>query len=76
MPEDERQTHRRRDGEVLTIIGSFFAILAVLVLIGTIFQGHREGMVVGIGAGLLLLLIGLGAASLGRRWLRSPDQQG
>jgi len=76
MPDDQKQTHRRRDAEVLTIIGSFLSILAVLVLIGTIFQGRGEGMVVGIGAGLLLLLIGLGAASLGLRWLRNPDQQG
>lgn len=76
MPDDQKQTHRRRDAEVLTIIGSFLSILAVLVLIGTIFQGRGEGMVVGIGAGVLLLLIGLGTASLGLRWLRNPDQQG
>ena len=67
--EETRQSHRRRDAEAITIIGAFFAVLALLVLIGVLV--HRsEGMAVGVCAGSLLLLIGLGSVWTGMRWRR------
>jgi hypothetical protein len=72
MPDDQQHVHRRRDAEALTIIGCFFVLLAGLVLIGVIV--HRdEGMAVGIGAGVLLMLIGAAAVYVGARLRRKPE---
>lgn len=71
-PATTRGEHRRRDAEALTIIGAFFALLAVLVLVGVIWHDRGPGLPVGIGAGLLLLLVGVGAVAIGRRLRRVP----
>ncbi len=76
MSDDQQQMHRRRDAETLKIIGGFFAILAVLVLIGVIWHDSGEGLAVGIGAGVILLLIGLVSVRIGMHLGRGPKQQG
>lgn len=73
MPDDQQQSHRRRDAEALTIIGAFFAVLAVMVLIGVVWFDRGDSLAVGAGAGLLLLVIGLGGVYVGRRLKRSLD---
>ncbi len=72
MPDadETRQAHRKRDAEVLTIIGGFFALLALLVLIGVVWHDRGRGLAVGLGAGILLLAIGLGAIAIGLRFRR------
>lgn len=73
MSDDPQHTHRQRDAEALTIIGAFFAILAALVLIGVIMHHEGGDAAVGIGAGIILLVIGLGSVSIGRRLRRGPS---
>jgi len=70
MPEDRRDQHTRRDGESLIIMGSFFAVLALLVLVGTFFEAQEMAMAVSLVAGGLLLLIGIGAVLFGLRLRR------
>ncbi len=61
-------SHRRRDSEALTIIGGFFMLLAVLVLIGVVLEHeHQMGLIVGAIAGVLLLIIGGLTVYIGRR---------
>ena len=67
MPDNNHEQHRERDAASLTIIGGFFAILSVFVLIGTFFEDSYEGRVVNVAAGLILLLVGLGMLAFGRR---------
>ena len=67
MPDDRRQEHTRRDSESLVIIGSFFSLLAILVLIGTAWEEKGVGMGVAIAAGAILLLVGLAAVFIGLR---------
>ena len=70
MPDKTQQAHRKRDAEALTIIGFFFAVLAVLVLIGVVWHDRGRGLAVGIGAGVLLLTVGIGAVAIGVRLRR------
>lgn len=70
VEELERVRNRERDGSSLAIIGTFFAVFATLVLIGTFWEDRDHGMVVNIGAGLVLLGIGVAMLFYGLR-LRS-----
>ncbi len=71
---EQALAHRRRDAEALTIIGAFFAILAVMVLIGVVLHHElRAGLIVGLIAGVLLLAAGIGAVYIGIRLRRAPD---
>ncbi len=67
MPENNHEQHRERDAASLTIIGGFFAVLSVFVLIGTFFEDRIHAQVVNVAAGLILLLIGVGMLAFGRR---------
>lgn len=71
---EQARAHRRRDAEALTIIGAFFAVLSVMVLIGVVLHHEvRAGLIVGLIAGVLLLAAGIGAIRIGMRLRRDPD---
>ena len=51
---------RQRDAEILRVLGSFFSLMGVLVLIGTFWAlGKTSAVVVSICSGSVLLAIGL-----------------
>lgn len=64
--------HARRDGEALLIMGVFFAVLAVAVLVGTAWNEPGKGRVVNVVSGLVLLGIAALAAWTGRHLRRKP----
>jgi len=70
---DPRQSElRERDAASMKLLGGFFCVLAVLVLIGSIWStGRPHAMVVNIGAGTLMLVVGSGMLWIGTR-LRRP----
>ena len=70
-PESEGQ---QRDGQTLVVLGIFFAVMGVLVLIGTFGAvGKTSAVVVSVSSGLVLLFIGLGMSWFGRRLSRSHN---
>jgi hypothetical protein len=59
-PESEsRAGERRRDAASLWIIGGFFMVFSLLVLLGLCWEERLHGIVVNLGAGLALLAVGL-----------------
>lgn len=70
---DARQSDlRERDAASMKLLGGFFCVLAVLVLIGSYWSmGRPHAMVVNLGAGGLMLLVGLAMLWMGVR-LRRP----
>lgn len=67
---------RQRDALSLLMVGGFFALLALLVLVGTWWTLERpRAAAVNVVAGMLLLGIGLGMMAAGRR-LRKPSGAG
>jgi len=67
VSEPNHEQHRDRDVASLMIIGGFFAILSVFVLIGTFFEDRGHGQIVNVGAGLILLLVGVVMMGFGQR---------
>ncbi len=71
MPEPtelDKTSHRERDAASLKILGFFFTVLGILVLIGTLWSlGDTRAMVVNIVSGAVLLVVGLGMMLLTRR---------
>lgn len=67
MPDNNHEQHRERDAASFTIIGGFFAVLSVFVLIGTFFEDRGHGQIVNVAAGLILLIVGIVMLGLGRR---------
>ncbi len=72
MPElDQSHTlaeQRERDAISLRMLGAFFSVLAALVLVGTFWTvGRWHAMVVNLGAGVMLLVVGLAMLWGGRR---------
>ena len=66
---------RRREALSLVMLGVFFVVLAVLVLIGSWWAvGRTHALVVNLGAGGVLLLIGLAMWALGRRLGHRADR--
>lgn len=64
---------RLRDAWSLLMVGGFFALLALLVLVGTWWTLERpRAAAVNVVAGLLLMAIGLGMIAAGRH-LRRPS---
>lgn len=62
---------RDRDALSLLLVGSFFAVLAVLVLIGTWWTLERPRAAwVNVVSGALLMAIGLGMVAMGLRMRR------
>lgn len=56
---DNDTGHAQRDAESLMMLGGFMTVLAIPVLIGTAFADSARAMIVNVGAGTILLLIGL-----------------
>lgn len=55
------------------LLGSFFCVLAVLVLIGSYWAlGRPHAMIVNIAAGVMMLLVGGGMIVMGQRMRRPP----
>lgn len=73
-PVDEAAAEQRqRDAMTFFLLGGFFAVMATLVLIGTLWTiGRTHAMVVNFVAGLLLLAIGLGMIAFGAHVRRKP----
>lgn len=67
-PKSVLQEQRERDAISLLMLGGFFSVLAVLVLIGTYWTvGRWHAMVVNLGAGATLLVVGIVMLWIGRR---------
>lgn len=80
MNSEQLDQDRQRDAASLQMIGTFFTVLAVLVLSGTWWAlDRRHAMWVNLGAGAILLIIGLAMVFLGRRTARprrsAPEQE-
>jgi hypothetical protein len=55
------------------LLGGFFAVMAVLVLVGTWWAvGRYHAMIINLVAGILLLVIGVGMISYGFYLRRKP----
>lgn len=64
----DQTDYRQRDAASFLMLGTFFAVMGSLVLLGTFWTLERmHAMVVNLVAGLLLLAIGLGMLALGAR---------
>ena len=72
-PAPDAANPARRDGEALLIMGVFFAILAVAVLIGTAWTEAGKGRVVNVVSGLVLLTVAAVTAWIGRHLRRNPS---
>ncbi len=73
---DTHDENRARDSTSFLLLGSFFSLLAMLVLIGTLWTLDRpRAMIVNLAAGSLLLLIGLIMLYFGRRVQRSRSRE-
>ncbi len=65
--------HRSRDAASLLLMGAFFAVMGLLVLVGSFWAAERfRAMVVNTGAGVILSAIGIGMLYWGWR-LRRPQ---
>jgi hypothetical protein len=77
LPLETHDENRARDATSFLLLGSFFSVLATLVLIGTFWTLDRpRAMVVNLIAGGVLLGIGLFMLYLGRRVQRSRTRKG
>lgn len=64
--DEHLQEQRQRDAMTFFLLGGFFTVMAILVLIGTLWAvGRTHAMIVNLAAGLLLLVIGLGMIAAG-----------
>jgi cell division protein FtsW (lipid II flippase) len=71
MSDDLRKSHKLRDAEAFAIIGAFFMVLATIVLFGVIRNDTGTSLLVGVLAGLLLMLVGAAGVVFGIRIKRS-----
>lgn len=72
LPLETHDENRARDATSFLLLGSFFSVLAVLVLFGTLWTLDRpRAVIVNLSAGGLLLFIGLAMLYAGRRVQRS-----
>ena len=60
------QKHTKRDAEILTVLGIFLVVLAVPVLIGTIWAEGTAQVLVNVVAGLIVGGIGVAMVLRGR----------
>lgn len=73
MPPNDNQHDRQRDSVSLIIIGTFFALFSLLVLVGTFWEHRVRAIIVNIAAGLVLFLIGAGMAGFGW-WMKRTNK--
>lgn len=69
----EGQKHTRRDAETLIALGLFMVVMALPVMLGTIWAGHGFSQAVNFIAGFVLFAIGAGMCYKGRRDMRRLD---
>lgn len=74
MDPNVHRENMRRDAESLLMKGAFFTFLGVPVLIGTFWAKTSHAATVNVGAGVLLLIVGLGFIMKGFR-IRSVLKQ-
>ena len=67
---EPQHEHTRRDAETQIALGAFIAILAVPVLIGTLWATSTVAGVVNLAAGGILFFIGLGFLVYGLRGMK------
>ena len=61
MSQSDRKAHRARDAATLLVLGAFFTVLSVLVLLGSFWSEKLDfPVVVNIASGVLLMVVGLG----------------
>jgi hypothetical protein len=65
---------RRRDGASLMVLGVFFMVQAVFVLLGALWLEPSFTLVVSLASGSVLFLIGLVMFAAGRRIHRRGEQ--
>lgn len=58
--------HTKRDAEILRVLGTFLVVLAIPVLIGTIWAEGSVQALINIAAGLIVGGIGVGMILRGR----------
>lgn len=74
MSDDAQNNFRQRDAASLLILGSFFVLLAVLVLIGSLWAvGRTHALIVNLGAGAALLIAGIALVTVSFRLRREPQ---
>lgn len=70
-------TDRQRDASSLFVLGLFFTVLGVLVLIGTVWtRKDMHAAVVNASSGLVLVAVGIGTIGIGRRMARRKGNDG
>jgi len=69
LPQTEEPVcHRHRDAMSMKILGSFFIVLSLLVLLGVLWElGNFRAIVVTLICGSTLLSVGVGMVVVGRR---------
>lgn len=67
--------NQQRDASSLLVLGVFFTILGLLVLVGTLWtRNDMRAAVVNAGSGMILVAVGVGTLLIGRRLARrKPD---
>lgn len=75
MTQTSTQQYRSRDAASFLVMGSFFVVLALLVLLGTFWsEDFSFPVVLNVVSGVVLLLVGLGLLTLARRVLQGASQ--
>ena len=70
--QSESSGHRERDSSSLIVLGGFFLLMGTFVLLGTFWEDIGSfPSFVNIGAGSIIVLVGLSMFVVGRRWRRS-----
>jgi len=62
---ERRETYRRRDSDSLFVMGIFFTVLSVAVLVGSFWADGTKALVVNLFSGGILLAIGAGSVAYG-----------
>ncbi len=67
---EPHQEHTRRDAETQILLGAFIFALGLPVLVGTWWAETAMQRIVNVGAGGVLIGIGIGFFLYGRAWLK------
>ena len=62
---ERRETYRRRDSDSLFVMGIFFTVLSLAVLVGSLWADGTKALVVNLFSGGILLAIGVGSVLYG-----------
>ena len=61
----DTRPYRRRDADSLFVMGCFFTVLSIAVLVGTFWAEDAQARLVNVVSGAVLFLLGIGAAAYG-----------